>query len=1031
MALRKTDLFASLWRSCEEQRGGMDAGQYKDYVLTLLFVKYVSDKAKSDPDSLIEVPAGGSFDDMVALKGTKEIGLGINAVIRRLAEANEPELDRVVDLADFNDEERLGKGRQMQERLSRLVTIFADLDFRGSRAAGDDLLADTFAYFMRNFATESGASKDRFYTPAEVSQVLAKVVGIGPHTRQDHTLYDPTCGSGSLLLTAAAEAPRGITVYGQEKDNATWALARMNMILHGHEDADIRKGDSLTDPRFTVGEELRTFDFAVANPPFSLDSWSNGLRNDYGRFPFGRPPEKNGDYAFLLHVLASLKSTGKAAVILPLGVLFRGHAEGAVRRELLRRGYVKGVIGLPPNLFYGTGIPACVIVLDKEHAAARTGVFLVDASRGFVKDGNKNRLRSQDIHRIVDVFNRQTEIAGYARTVPLREIAAAGNDYDLTLARYLDPAEPEDVQDVAAHLHGGIPDPDLDALGAYWEAFPGLRGTLFTANRPGYSDLAVPVTEVRRTVGASEEFAKFTAQVRARVDDWFATHRPALAGIDADTVPADLIARIGDDLLSRFRDVPLLDEYDVYEQLMTYWHDVMHDDVHLVLRQGWPDASTPRPAVDDRERRLAEDPDLEIGTGRGRARYKTDLVPPALVVARCFPAEQAAAERLDALVEEAGRAVEEYADEHAVEDGPLAGARTGDKISRPLAAARLKAARREGAAARETGALHHLIGLYDAETAARKAARDARAALDLATLRKYGELTEPEIQRLVLDDKWAATLRDRITGEADTLVHALVSRVEQLGARYAETVAALTAELDRLDSAVAGHLAAMGADRPPLTPTTPPADWSSVTIAEAAELIMDFRGRTPKKLGMEWGGGDIPVLSARNVRMGYIDFAEDTHRGSEALYRRWMTHGDMERGDVLVTTEAPLGNVAAVPDDRRYILSQRTVLIRPREDLFDKTYFLKALQSPEFQQALAENATGSTALGIQRRRLEQLVISRPPLAEQRRIGRALQDIDDRLHTMDRLLAKQRAVRQGMMRHLLTGRSRLTGQEDAV
>src|SRR3954447_1781910 len=217
----------------------MDASQYKDYILTLLFVKYVTDKAKSDPDSLIEVPAGGSFDDMIALKGDKEIGEKINKIIAKLAEAND--LQKVIDLADFNDEEKLGKGKEMQDRLSKLVTIFADLDLRGSRAEGDDLLGDAYEYLMRHFATESGKSKGQFYTPAEVSRIMAKIVGIGSGTRQDQTVYDPTCGSGSLLIKAAAEAPRGLSIYGQEKDNATWALSKMNMILHGNEDAEIEK----------------------------------------------------------------------------------------------------------------------------------------------------------------------------------------------------------------------------------------------------------------------------------------------------------------------------------------------------------------------------------------------------------------------------------------------------------------------------------------------------------------------------------------------------------------------------------------------------------------------------------------------------------------------------------------------------------------------------------------------------------------------------------------------------------------------
>ncbi|WP_332367413.1 type I restriction-modification system subunit M [Micromonospora sp. WMMC241] len=797
-----------MWRSCDELRGGMDASQYKDYILTLLFVKYVTDKAKTDPNSLIDVPAGGSFDDMIALKGDKEIGDKINKIIGKLAEANG--LEKVIDLADFNDEEKLGKGKEMQDRLSKLVTIFADLDFRGSRAEGDDLLGDAYEYLMRHFATESGKSKGQFYTPAEVSRILAKVVGIGPDTRQDETVYDPTCGSGSLLLKVADEAPRGLTIYGQEKDNATWALSKMNMILHGNEDADIRKGDTITSPQFTRGSDLRTFDFAVANPPFSVKSWSNGLENDFGRFDFGRPPEKNGDYAFLLHILKSLKSTGKASVILPHGVLFRGNAEATIRKQLLRHGYIKGIIGLPANLFYGTGIPACIIVLDKENAQARTGVFVVDASKGFVKDGNKNRLRSQDIHKIVDVFNKQAEVERFSRMVPLAEIADPKNDYNLNIPRYIDSSEPEDLQDLDAHLHGGIPDRDLDALAGYWDAFPSLRAALFRPNRPGYSDLRLNVNDVQQNVLDSEEFTKFAGAIQSKVDDWFTTHRPILQGIDEQTVPKDLIARIGDDLIARFKYTALLDEYDVYEQLMTYWHSIMHDDVFLVMNEGWMNAAKPRKTIEEKERKLSETPDLVIGSGRGATKYKMDLIPPALIVARFLADEQAKVEELIATADEATRLVDEYLEEHAVEDGLLAEAMEDGKITKALAAARLKNAKREGSDPDEVKALQRLIKLYADEATARKHAKDAQTALDLATLKKYGELDEPEIKRLVLDDKWHGTIAARVAGEVTSLTLDLVGRIQQLGERYAETTGDIEAELSELSQRVSAHLADMG-----------------------------------------------------------------------------------------------------------------------------------------------------------------------------------------------------------------------------
>ena len=806
MAIKKSDLYSSLWASCDELRGGMDASQYKDYILTLLFVKYVTDKA-TDPHSLIDVPAGGSFDDMVSLKGDKEIGDKVNKIIGKLAEANG--LEKVIDLADFNDEEKLGKGKEMQDRLSRLVTIFADLDFRGSRAEGDDLLGDAYEYLMRHFATESGKSKGQFYTPAEVSRVIAKVVGIGPHTRQDDTVYDPTCGSGSLLLKVADEAPRGISIYGQEKDNATWALSKMNMILHSNEDADIEKGDTITNPQFTTGGELRTFDFAVANPPFSVKAWNNGLEQDYGRFELGTPPEKNGDYAFLLHILKSLKSTGKGAIILPHGVLFRGHAEANIRKQLLMRGYIKGIISLPANLFYGTGIPACIVILDKEDAQARTGVFMIDASKGFIKDGPKNRLRSQDIHKIVDVFNKQTQTARYSRMVPLAEIADPRNDYNLNIPRYIDSSEAEDIQDLHAHLHGGIPDRDLDALSQYWDAFPTLRESLFKPNRPGYSDLAVDVPEVQQTILNSHEFKDFAGAVSGQVDEWFAFHRPILQGLNEQTLPQELVSRLGDDLLGRFKDTPLLDQYDVYEQLMTYWHGLMHDDVFLIMNEGWMNAAKPRKTMENKERKLSENPDLVVGSGRGATKYKTDLIPPSLVVARHLVDAQVKVDELSLAADEAARAVEEYTEEHAVDEGPLAEAMDDGKITKALATARLKETRRDGYPD-ELKALQHLISLYTNESAAKKATRDAQAVLDVATLKKYGDMTEPDVKQFVLDDKWHATIGTRVADEVDALTLALVDRIQELGTRYARTLEDLDDELVKLDGRVTAHLASMG-----------------------------------------------------------------------------------------------------------------------------------------------------------------------------------------------------------------------------
>ncbi|MCX2801108.1 type I restriction-modification system subunit M [Microbulbifer thermotolerans] len=801
MAIKKTELYSSLWASCDELRGGMDASQYKDYVLTLLFMKYVSDKYKGDLYGMIVVPAGASFDDMVALKGDKEIGDKINKIIARLAEEND--LKGVIDVADFNDEDKLGKGKEMIDRLSKLIGIFEGLDLSANRADGDDLLGDAYEYLMRHFATESGKSKGQFYTPAEVSQILAKVIGINSETPQDATVYDPTCGSGSLLLKASDQAPRGLSIFGQEMDNATSALARMNMILHNNATAKIWKGNTLSDPQWKEANgQLKTFDFAVANPPFSNKNWTSGLnpeKDEFGRFEWGIPPEKNGDYAFLLHIIKSLKSTGKGAVILPHGVLFRGNAEARIRENLIKQGYIKGIIGLPANLFYGTGIPACIIVIDKEHSHARRGIFMVDASKGFMKDGNKNRLRAQDIHKIVDVFTHQRELPRYSRMVPLSEIAT--NDYNLNIPRYIDASEPEDLHDLSAHLQGGIPNRDIDALAPYWRVFPSLRSTLFQPAREGYSQSLVKAAEVKTTILNHPEFQAFAAQSLQPFSAWCG--QAALDQIKEGDNPKQLIHRIGETLLESYSEAPLLDRYDIYQILMDYWAETMQDDVYLLVQEGWQAGRVLRELVVKKGEKLKEQPDLVIA----KTRYKTDLIPPQLIVARFFAAEQAQIDQLQSAVDSATQALESYLEENSGDDGLLADALNDkDKITKASVTARLKLATEPD----EVAALKQAKKHFDAEARAKKALKEAQEALDLAVFKQYPQLSEAEIKTLIVEDKWLATLRTRIEAEIERITQQLANRVKELEERYAEPLPALTQQVESLSDRVAGHLRAMG-----------------------------------------------------------------------------------------------------------------------------------------------------------------------------------------------------------------------------
>ena len=813
MALKKSQLYSSLWKSCDELRGGMDASQYKDYVLTLLFLKYVSDKAKQ-PDAVIEVPKGYTFEDIVRLKGDKEIGDKLNKIVAKIADAND--LRGVIDQADFNDETKLGRGKEMTDRLSKLIAIFEGLDFSANRAEGDDLLGDAYEYLMRHFATESGKSKGQFYTPAEVSRVMAKVIGI-ERARElvEPTVYDPTCGSGSLLIKAANEAnTKNLAIYGQEMDVATWALAKMNMFLHGYPSAEIARGNTLANPFFKNKDgSLKTFDFAVANPPFSQKNWTNGLdpeHDEFGRFEYGIPPAKNGDYAFLLHLIKSLKSTGKGAIILPHGVLFRGNREADIRRELVRRGYIKGIIGLPPNLFYGTGIPACIIVIDKEGAPTREGIFMIDASKGYIKDGNKNRLREQDIHKIVDVFNRQIEIPGYSRLVPLEEIADPKNDYNLNIPRYIDSSEPEDLHDLHAHIHGGIPERDIDALQDYWQVFPSLRRELFQSNgRPGYCEPRIPPDQIKQIITSHPEFVNYAQRVKNIFQQWQEAHREQLLALKEGDRPKALIRELSEDLLERFEGVPLLDKYDVYQRLMDYWLETMQDDVYLVVSEGWLKAVRPRAVIEDNVRKIKETPDLTIG----RQKYKMDLLPPALIVAHYFASEQTELEALQLAADEAAQKLESFVEEHSGEEGALEDVvNDKGKVTKAAVNQKLKELGNNPELAEERLILKQCRELLEAEAAARRAVKDAQEALDRKTLEQYSKLTESDVKELVVEKKWFAALAEAIEGEIQRVVQRLAGRIKELEERYAEPLPQIEQEVETYEAKVREHLQKMGVE---------------------------------------------------------------------------------------------------------------------------------------------------------------------------------------------------------------------------
>lgn len=826
MAIKKSDLYSSLWASCDQLRGGMDASQYKDYVLFMLFIKYISDKYGNSEDFAppVVIPKGASFRDMIALKGKTDIGDKINTqVIQPLIDANS-RLARS-DFPDFNDPNKLGEGQAMVDRLTNLVSIFQrpELDFSKNRAEHDDILGDAYEYLMRHFATQSGKSKGQFYTPSEVSRVIAKVIGISSkNTKASTTAYDPTCGSGSLLLKVAAEAGKRITLEGQEKDVTTAGLARMNMILHDFPTANILTGNTLAAPKFKDGSQLRTYDYVVANPPFSDKTWTTGLTpaNDpYQRFAWGEPPAKQGDYAYLLHIIRSMKSSGQAACILPHGVLFRGNAEAVIRKQLVESGLLKGIIGLPPNLFYGTGIPACIVVLDKANAAARRGVFMIDASRGFKKEGPKNRLREQDIHRIVDTFAEQADVPRYARMVPTEEIANPKNDYNLNLPRYIDSSEPEDVQDIDAHLNGGIPKADVDDLALFWDVLPGLRQDLFeSAGRNGYFALRVSLSSVKETILSHAEFASYEERVVNVFEAWRETWRPALASFSVGGQPKDLIHEVSESLLDTFEQAKLVDAYDVYQHLMDYWSATMQDDLYLIAADGWVKGALPREIVrvKDKNNKLIwpEPHDYLRGTGRGARRFKSDLVPTSILIPRYFSKEQEAIDKLDAELSAIDQDLAEMLDEHSGDEGLLLEVIDDPekpKITKTALKERLQEISGDPLFEDELEVLNAYAELVKKQDATKKKRKAAEAALHKKIDSKYPVLAEDEVKTLVVDDKWLVHLRGVVDYELNRVSHRLTERIRVLAERYATPLPALKQQVDELARTVDDHLRSMGA----------------------------------------------------------------------------------------------------------------------------------------------------------------------------------------------------------------------------
>lgn len=805
MAVKKSELYSTLWASCDQLRGGMEPTEYKDYVLLMLFVRYVSDKAKIDKN--ISIPKGSSFDDFVTFKGKTDIGEKINIAIRALAKENN--LEGAFDGTDFNDESKLGRGQDLVDTLTKLIGIFENpnLNFASNRADGDDILGDAYEYLMQKFSKEAGKSKGEFYTPAEVSRILASVIGIENATSNKQTIYDPTCGSGSLLLKthemALTATGKNLTIYGQEFKAQTASLAKMNMWLHGSETADIRVGNTIASPQFTdKNGNLQTFDFAVANPPFSDKKWRNSLgdpKNDiYNRFIYGTPPDKNGDYAFLQQMIASLKDTGAGAIILPHGVLFRGNAEEVIRKNLIEKGIIKAIIGLPANLFYGTGIPACILVIDKSNMGSKRDIFMIDASKGFTKEGNKNRLRERDIHAIVDAFRNQSTIKKFSRVVKYSEIEK--NGFNLNIPRYIDSSIPADIQNIEAHLKGGIPNVDIDSLEGYWEEFPTLRKEIIKKHsRDGYSEITVPTNDINRVVISNHDVITFKETIHKKFNSWKSKVVKEFESIDSNTRPKLFAKNISQEILDCFNDSNLVDNYSVYQGLMEYWGQTLKDDMYLVIERGWAGSATPIKL----EAKSTDSVDFQVK----KDKFHSETLPREVIISEFLNKEQVAIDKyqseLDLIVEE----INVYYENNSGDDDLLS-EYFNDKGR--IVKKELKAALKEEGQDKDTLAqLKEYESLLEKEDKAKENLKSATVVLTTKLITQYKKLDDQVAKDLIIG-KWIKAIEESIHAEINRIINVFVRRLIELEERYETPLPEIEKKRENLSVRVQQHLEAMG-----------------------------------------------------------------------------------------------------------------------------------------------------------------------------------------------------------------------------
>lgn len=1012
MAIKKSELYNTLWESCNALRGSMDASQYKDYVLMILFVKYLSDKALRG-ESEIELPEGCTFADFVALKQNAHIGEEINKKLEKIVETN---IEFIGDLTlpNFNDDTKLGTGKTKIETLSKLIGEFEreGLDFSHNRAADDDLLGDAYEFLMKHFAAESGKSKGQFYTPAEVSRVMAKVLHMEDFTRASQTIYDMACGSGSLLLRALSETPNSMpTLYGQEKDSTTASLAKLNMLLHGIVGAEIKVGDTLNSPEHYEHRDrlLTTFDVCVANPPFSLKNWldSGGENDRYGRWNENMlPPAKCGDFAFLLHFITSMKpEIGRGACIIPHGVLFRGNAEYTIRRHIVEKHYLKGIIGLPPNLFFGTGIPASILILDKKNTAHREGIFFIDAKDGFMKEGNKNRLREQDIRRIVDAWNAQEEIPHYARLATWEEIVE--NDYNLNISRYIAPRDTEIQQDIDAHLHGGLPAHDIEEMADIWTVCPTLKESLFRLEETGRYSLIHSTAEIVDDICYEGSFMRQRETYCGLIDSWVNEVRPQMFGFCIGDNPKRAIAAWSDAMLrSMQRAETLVDPYVSYDCLMNYWADTLQDDCYLISNDGW---SILPLAVEPKSYK-----DLSVCC---------DLLPADIVINEYFYNEKAAMEAAAVIAEQCSADIDSFVEENAETFEQF------EKVNEKVVKLVIKDIAKLHFTKDDVTIFKKYLDLLKAKKDAAKKLSELQNALCLAVVKKYGTLTNDEIQNLVINKKWIASIRRLLDTEMQTAIQRVVTQVDDIARRYNTPLPSLAADVNRYEVEVNDYLTQMGFHElldgeSHIHCFTEP--WKKIRIGDFFEVLgnntfsRDDLSHAGKVLNIHYGDVLIKYDHYIDVSNTDLPFINEALRQNARIKLR---NGDVVMADT--AEDETVGKACEIIgiNDQQVEPGLHTITLRPRISFAPK-FLGYYFNSSRFHNQILPLIQGTKVSSISRSAVADLYVEYPSIDEQQAIAAVLSGMDADIDAIEAKRKKYEAIKQGMMQQLLTGKIRL-------